>query len=342
MTVGVIGVCVTPTVASVNIYTAYTLVHSNSYSKRMASLMRTEYVPSINDTQEVLDNTNTWADPINVPIDQMGKRKTWVNNELVSFSKYGIFYDFMDKPINPHIKESTGKKGRGSLGKWGANHAADPLITRQYKNGTYAVLVIFRGDQEGLVPALPGGMVDIVKGRIESYNRTLKRELCEEAVEDDKKEAINELKKAIDNGSLIYCGFVNDPRTTDNAWIETFCLHAHISEHIAESLNLRSTGTIDNETKGAIWMDVTPENMQEMYAGHGVWVYDAIEFKEATDEKHYVNEHIKVLSFISIILAIIMTVVVAFIINVCMEVTTDIVNENKIEFEEMNNTEEID
>ena len=283
----------------------------------MSSLMQTDYVPSINDTLEVLNSTSTWADEVDVSLDEMGKRTLWSGDKLVSFEEYGIVYDRLNKPICPHLKQTTGKKGRGSLGKWGVNHAADPLITRKYNNGKYAVLVIFRGDQEGFVPALPGGMVDAVNGRVESYNRTLKRELCEEAINDDKKEAIKELKRAMDRGSVIYCGFVDDPRTTDNAWIETYCLHAHVEESVANALNLRTDGTMDKETKGAVWMDVTAENMATMYAGHGVWVTTAIALKNSKT----VVRGGDYLFFNIVILSVLATVALTSIINAFVKPT---------------------
>jgi len=279
--------------------------------------MQTEYVPSIDDTQEVLNSTSTWADEVVVSINEMDKRTLWKDKKMVSFKEYGIIYDHLNKPICPYLKKSTGKKGRGSLGKWGVNHAADPLITRKYNNGKYAVLVIFRGDQEGFVPALPGGMVDVTNGRVESYNRTLKRELCEEAINDDKKEAITQLKKAMDHGKVVYCGFVDDPRTTDNAWIETYCLHAHIDENVANGLNLRTEGTMDNETKGAVWMDFTADNMAKMYAGHGAWVTAAISLKDA---EHMVDSG--GYSFvISIFFSILFSILVAFVANFPIEDT---------------------
>lgn len=38
-------------------------------------------------------------------------------------------YEIKDnRPLNP--KGRTGLKGRGVLGKWGPNHAADPIVTR--------------------------------------------------------------------------------------------------------------------------------------------------------------------------------------------------------------------
>ena len=81
--------------------------------------------------------------------------------------------------------------------------------------------------------------MDIVDGNPETYNNTIKRELMEEALNDDKSKAIESVRGALDTGTTIYSGFVNDPRTTDNAWIETVCVHAHIGERVANELNIK-------------------------------------------------------------------------------------------------------
>lgn len=44
-------------------------------------------------------------------------------------------YEIRDgKPLNP--KGRTGLQGRGLLGKWGPNHAADPIVTRWKMNNS--------------------------------------------------------------------------------------------------------------------------------------------------------------------------------------------------------------
>ena len=128
-------------------------------------------------------------------------------------------------------------------------------------NLKYHILCIYRGDQDGLVPALPGGMVDIREdGTPETFNNTCKRELCEEAIHDDCN-AIDELKCGLDNGTIVYTGIAPDPRNTNNAWIETCVIHAHIEESLAERILLRKDGTRCGETKGAFWLKATFENL---------------------------------------------------------------------------------
>ncbi|CAF4463446.1 unnamed protein product, partial [Rotaria magnacalcarata] len=55
--------------------------------------------------------------------------------------------------------------GRGLLGRWGPNHAGDPIVTRwskdqqdNNKNKALEIILISRRDTGAL--ALPGGMVD--------------------------------------------------------------------------------------------------------------------------------------------------------------------------------------
>ena len=63
-------------------------------------------------------------------------------------------------PLNPYGR--TGLTGRGLLGKWGPNHAADPIVTRwdpRYPDGArLQVVAVLRKDTGDW--ALPGGMVD--------------------------------------------------------------------------------------------------------------------------------------------------------------------------------------
>lgn len=120
-------------------------------------------------------------------------------------------FDEHQRPQNPQGRQ--GLADRGDLAKWGPNNAADPVVvatdpeTEQRK-----ILLIRREDSDNWTApggnwALPGGMVD--PG--EHVSRTAVRELLEEAGID--------LRHV--EGEVIYEGYVNDPRNTDNAWIET-------------------------------------------------------------------------------------------------------------------------
>jgi len=77
--------------------------------------------------------------------------------------------------------------------------------------------------------ALPGGMVD--PG--EAVTVTCKREFGEEALNsegvsaDEKKKIEEQVHELFKHGEEIYRGYVDDPRNTDNAWMETVALNFH-------------------------------------------------------------------------------------------------------------------
>lgn len=107
------------------------------------------------------------------------------------------------RPLNPTGRQ--GLEGRGELGKWGPNNAADPIVIAGNEDGARKILLIRRKDTQEW--ALPGGMVD--PG--EHVSLTAKRELEEEA-------GIN---LADVPAVEVARGYVDDPRNTDNAWMET-------------------------------------------------------------------------------------------------------------------------
>lgn len=134
-------------------------------------------------------------------------------------------------PKNPAGR--TGLVGRGLLGRYGKNRAADPIcswvliddatkmpiidpITNMVE---HYVLVIVRGPASGagdFEVALPGGMVDDDDATI---NATLSRELCEEALQGVGGCSLATLFK--EHGTTIYKGYVDDSRNTDIAWMTT-------------------------------------------------------------------------------------------------------------------------
>ena len=162
--------------------------------------------------------------------------------------------DMSNKPLNPRGR--TGVRGRGVLGKWGPNHAADPVVTRwkmadngerlvELASGKPVLEFVCIQRRDTGVWAIPGGMVD--PG--ERVSATLKREFMEEALDSTAagRENLKELSAMIsdffDDGeevrtglsqhddydllAKVYRGYVDDPRNTDNAWMETVVMHFH-------------------------------------------------------------------------------------------------------------------
>ena len=67
--------------------------------------------------------------------------------------------------------------------------------------------------------------------------------------------------------SDIYCGYVDDPRNTDNAWIETVATHYHCNAQQATELTLTAGEGADRVG----WLDVDPiheSRYAQLYASH--------------------------------------------------------------------------
>ena len=156
---------------------------------------------------------------------------------------------------------------RGLLGCWGPNHAADPIVTRfNPNNGNLEMVAIKRGDTGEW--AIPGGMVDAG----EEVSLTLKREFKEEAgnVPDEEKEHFNKLMEQLfKNGTPIYKGYVDDPRNTDNAWMETVAVNFHCSPELAQKITLHA----GDDAAAVKWLDITdPASYAKLYASHADFV----------------------------------------------------------------------
>lgn len=159
-------------------------------------------------------------------------------------------------PCNPF--GPTGIGGRGLLGKWGPNHAADPIvITHDSYRNVYQLLAIERADTPGIW-ALPGGMQDTN----ECISRTVTRELKEET----------NLILDIEHAQFIYSGYVNDPRNTDHAWMETCVYLFNINEEQRQLL-LKTIKAGDDATKVKL-IDINEYNEEytNLYANHKEFV----------------------------------------------------------------------
>ncbi|XP_076301128.1 ADP-ribose pyrophosphatase, mitochondrial [Lasioglossum baleicum] len=188
-------------------------------------------------------------------------------------------------PLNPIGR--TGIIGRGLLGRWGPNHAADPIVTR-WKQTTSKELEINKCSNKPILQfvaiqrrdsgewAIPGGMVD--PG--ETVSITLKREFMEEALNSIEKDEIsrNELEKSLkdffEKGEEIYKGYVDDPRNTDNSWMETVAINFHDNDG---SIVGRIALTAGDDACNVKWMDI--DEKLNLYANHS-------EFIKRTVQKH--------------------------------------------------------
>lgn len=204
-----------------------------------------EYNPPTFTDKTVLTHPS-WADPEDF---------SEVTHALKSYEGT-IKFDAKTKlPLNPCGR--TGIQGRGLLGKWGPNLAADPIITRiNSLTGSLEMLAIQRKDSSEW--AIPGGMVEAG----DDICQTLTRELNEETG----------ILIDMSDAQEVYKGYVDDPRNTDNAWLESVAKHKHLG--IDEALEL--TPKAASDAKAVQWLPLTKENMKKLYANHEEMAQKAI------------------------------------------------------------------
>ena len=198
-------------------------------------------------------NPGGWADPGDPAAISAAEWSSRISYEgTLCFDSTGLV------SLNPHGR--TGMAERGYLGKWGPNHAADPIVTRHHpESGQLQVVAIVRRDT-GRV-ALPGGMVDAG----ELVTQTVKREFLEEAVNlpEEERAQVHALLTTLfteGNGTLVFRGYVDDPRNTDNSWMETAAYHFHAAGAVA---NLQLAA--GDDAAHAFWLDVNESD--PAYAG---------------------------------------------------------------------------
>ena len=187
--------------------------------------------------------------------------KYLIDGENDTLMKSGI----LGAPLFPGGR--TGASGRGLLGKWGPNFAADPIITFYYPtNKKLCMIGIIRKDTGEL--ALPGGMVD--PG--EKAKTAALREIFEEALGETGE--LGSLKNIFDEDAHeLYRGIVDDPRTTDNAWIETSVYHLHITDDkLIYAIENKLVG--NDDAKEAKIVEIQP--MPQLYANHSTFIELAI------------------------------------------------------------------
>ncbi|XP_066594168.1 ADP-ribose pyrophosphatase, mitochondrial isoform X2 [Prorops nasuta] len=244
-----------------------------------------EYSPVDYTCPSVIDKL--WADPEireNTfqpkwnSLDAKVNRKSFMGDYVVTDNGY---------PLNPIGR--TGIIGRGLLGRWGPNHAADPIVTRWKRNGTGA-LEIDKTTEKPILQfvaiqrkdtgewAIPGGMVD--PG--ETVSQTIRREFMEEALnslekqENEKQELEENISEFFKKGDEIYQGYVDDPRNTDNAWMETVAYNFHDDDGtIVGKLAL----TAGDDATNVRWMDVSKS--LNLYANHTEFIRRTMQKRNA-------------------------------------------------------------
>ena len=141
-----------------------------------------------------------WADPPTPQqVTDLKQRKSY--EAPISFDAAGM-------PRNPRGR--TGLCGRGLLGQWGPNHAADPIVTRYNPQTGKLQLVAMRREDTGQF-AVPGGMS---KNPGDMWNDRMRSEFETEVAQDKDDEPLQKqhMKMLLDDlfqgkdSSVVYRG----------------------------------------------------------------------------------------------------------------------------------------
>ncbi|EDQ85552.1 uncharacterized protein MONBRDRAFT_29245 [Monosiga brevicollis MX1] len=199
-----------------------------------------------------------WADPADPRAINFNAVANGVDRRSCYQTKFWVDTE-TGRPRNPHGR--TGMTGRGLLGKWGVNWAADPVVTRWRRaaNGTLLerdgrkvleFIAIERSDNGGW--AIPGGFRD----RGEKMDTAVARELIEETMDGFDEMSPQDqqpIKELLTQGQMVATIYSHDNRNTDNAWIETVCVNFHDDENrYTSKIQLRA----GSDARNCQWMMV--------------------------------------------------------------------------------------
>ncbi|ELK03576.1 Transient receptor potential cation channel subfamily M member 2 [Pteropus alecto] len=165
-------------------------------------------------------------------------------------------------PLNPMGR--TGLRGRGALSCFGPNHTLQPVVTRWKRNQDGAicrksikkileVLVVKRPRSENW--ALPGGSRDPGETLPRKLKQVLRREFWPA------------FESLLARGKEVYTGYMDDPRNTDNAWIETVAVSVHFPDQSDAELKKLNIHLLAHDPGMSIRWQVVDKRIP-LYASH--------------------------------------------------------------------------
>ncbi|XP_024208214.1 transient receptor potential cation channel subfamily M member 2 isoform X4 [Pan troglodytes] len=137
-------------------------------------------------------------------------------------------------PVGENPMGRTGLRGRGSLSCFGPNHTLYPMVTRWRRNEDGAICrKSIKKMLEVLVVKLPLSEHWALPGGSREPGETLPRKL-KRILRQEHWPSFENLLKC---GMEVYKGYMDDPRNTDNAWIETVAVSVHFQDQNDVELN---------------------------------------------------------------------------------------------------------
>ena len=150
------------------------------------------------------------------------------------------FQRFDGRPLNP--KGRTGLRGRGVLLRWGVNETANCLITRRHpRDERLQFAAVLRHDGSWAIPgnAVRGGKDPLRTARELFDEKIWKAGQTLDCTSKERLKARVEELFADAEQHVLLRGYVDDPRNTDNAWLETTAYHLHCSRELGGLLPLQ-------------------------------------------------------------------------------------------------------
>ncbi|XP_067157599.1 transient receptor potential cation channel subfamily M member 2 [Apteryx mantelli] len=166
-------------------------------------------------------------DPFSLSLESLLKINYNAMDGLINRQSFHGLYAVQDGlPLNPMGR--TGLRGRGSLHCFGPNHALHPVVTRWRRNSDGSIIrkslkkmleVLVARYPLSDVWALPGGSLEPGEMLPLKLKWILRREFWPQ------------FQNLLKQGTEIHKGYLDDPRNTDNAWVETVAISVHFDDH---------------------------------------------------------------------------------------------------------------
>ncbi|XP_014725883.1 PREDICTED: transient receptor potential cation channel subfamily M member 2 isoform X4 [Sturnus vulgaris] len=162
-------------------------------------------------------------DPFSLSLESLLKINYNTMDGLIDRQSFHGLYAVQDGlPLNPMGR--TGLRGRGRLHCFGPNHALHPVVTRWRRNLDGSIIrkslkkmleVLVAQYPLSDVWALPGGSLEPGETLPLKLKWILRREFWPQ------------FQNLLKQGTEVHKGYLDDPRNTDNAWVETVAISVH-------------------------------------------------------------------------------------------------------------------
>eukprot|EP00058_Branchiostoma_floridae_P006677 XP_002592165.1 hypothetical protein BRAFLDRAFT_88112 [Branchiostoma floridae] len=207
--------------------------------------------------------------PVNYTADCVLAGPPWADVDLMSMSleeRPFLMFNQLDTKFKGAVDRTSfigTYKVKEKLPLWKRDKYGNKEVHPETSRNVLEFVAIQRRDN--LLWAIPGGMVE--PG--ENLTMTLKNEFGEEALgkldktEQERMDMSIKLDKLFRQGKEVFKGYSDDPRNTDNAWIETTAINYHDEEgYLMQNFTLQA-----GDDAGAVrWQDV--DGTSPLFASH--------------------------------------------------------------------------